>query len=407
MAVMNLFPSPWAGFRLPLMAALFALVLGPTAAILGDGGGHGLVAQEILSPRPGASVTGGTGIVFQSFSFEEEARTGFETISLLTVPLGARANLGSRARLEVRGHWAQASLTRDDGSEVTIDGVTDTRITVAADVVPGVVTATVVGLVPTGRDGFDRDQLELAGAIASDLLPFRISHWGSGGGGGLFVTAVHSFGLTGVGVDVGVQRAGEFTVQEGAVGGYRPGDQFQIAAAVDRVVGSAGKMTLRLDGSFFRDGELDGVNVFRSGSRLGAVGSYSYPLGPASSGLFYAGYRHRSEGTFLLVDLDPAISLDPRPSQGTAVVGAAFRTPGLGGVLTPSLDLRALRRDDGVDQGWGVGIGSSGEWGSSAVTVIPGARVRFGSVGVREDVTSGFLGLDLSMQLRFGAGRQL
>jgi|GEM_PF-767443 len=393
------------GLQLPILGALVALALGPTGAALADGEGQSLAAQEILSPRPGASFTGGTGTVFQSFSFDEESRIGFETISLLTVPLGARATLGSRARLEVRGHWAQATLTRDDGTEVSIDGITDTRISLSADLVPGMVTATAVGILPTGQDGFDGEQLELAGAIASDLLPFRISHWGSGGGGGLFLTAVHSFGLTGVGVDVGYQRAGEFTVQEGTVGGYRPGDQFQVAAAVDRVVGAAGKVTLRLDGSFFQDGELDGVNVFRSGSRLGAVGSYSYPLGPNSSGLFYAGYRHRSEGSFLLVDLAPALSPDPRPSQGTALVGAAFRTPGLGGVLIPSLDFRALRRDDGVDQGWGVGVGSSGEWGSSTITVIPGARFRFGSVGVREDVTTGFLGLDLSMQLRFGAGR--
>lgn len=365
------------------------------AALMGSGT---LAAQDVLTARPGAGFTAGTGIQFQSFSFDEEGRTGIESISLLTVPLAARAALGSRTRLEMRGHWAQGSLVRDGGEEVTIQGITDTRVSLSADVVPGIVTVTAVGVLPTGEDGFDQDQLELAGAIASDLLPFRISHWGSGGGGGLFVTAVHSFGLTGVGVDLGYQRAGEFTVDEATAGAYRPGDQFQVTAAVDRIVGGAGKLTLRLDGSFFRDGELDGTNVFRSGSRLGAVGSYSYPLGPASSGLFYAGYRHRSEGTFL-------VDLDPRPSQGVAVAGAAIRTPGLGGVLTPSVDLRALRRDDGVDQGWSVGLGGSGEWGTQVVTVVPTARFRFGSVGVREDVTSGFLGLDLSMQLRFGAGR--
>jgi len=390
-----------AGWQTALLTAL-ALPLMATAPAAGSGfgllGASPLGAQDVLTVRPGAGFIGGTGVQFQSFSFDEEGRTGIESISLLTVPLGARAALGSRTRLELRGHWAQGSLFREGGEEVTIQGLTDTRVSLSADLVPGIVTVTALGVLPTGEDGFDQDQLELAGAIASDLLPFRISHWGSGGGGGLFVTAVHSFGLTGVGVDLGFQRAGEFTVDEASAGAYRPGDQFQITAAVDRIVGGSGKLTLRLDGSFFRDGELDGTNVFRSGSRLGAVGSYSYPLGPASSGLFYAGYRHRSEGTFL-------VDLDPRPSQGVAVAGAAIRTPGLGGVLMPSVDLRALRRDDGVDQGWGVGLGGSGEWGTQVVTVVPAARFRFGSVGVREDVTSGFLGLDLSMQLRFGTGR--
>lgn len=380
------------------LAAVLALMVSPALHGSGDHAGQSLLAQDALPPRAGSVFTGGSGAVFQSFRFSNQSRTGFESISVLSVPAGARAALGSRMRLEVRADWAQAILTRDDGTDVTIEGLTDTRIGLSAELVPGILTATAVGILPTGQDGFDQDQLELAGAIASDLLPFRISHWGAGGGGGIFLTTVHSFGLTGIGLDVGYQRSGEFVVDEASAGAYRPGDQLQVTAAVDRVVGGAGKLTLRLDGSFYQDGELDGVNVFRSGTRLGAVASYSYPLGPASSGLLYGGYRHRSEGTFL-------VDLDPRPSQGTAVAGAAIRTPGLGGVLTPSVDLRALRRDDGVDQGWGAGIGSSGEWGSSAFTVIPSARFRFGSVGVREDVTSGFLGFDLSMQLRFGAGR--
>lgn len=356
------------------------------------------VAQGVLPSLEAMEVTAGTGATFQGFVFSDEERTGVRAISLFSVPVGARAALGDRAQVELRSHWAQGWMQRADDSEATIQGPTDTQLRASLELIPGIVTVTGFAVFPTGVDAHSLEELELAGAMASDLLPFRISHWGAGGGGGAAVAFLRSFGRTGLGADVGIMRRGEFDLGDDVAGGFRPGDEFRASVVLDRLVGPAGKLTLRLDGRFFGDSELEGENVFRSGDRIGATGSYSFPVGPGASAVMYGGYRHRTEGVFLL-------ELEGRPAQGVALAGGALRTPGMGGVLTPSVAVRALRRDDGLDQGYVVGLGGGGEWGTRGATLLPSLRFHFGSILVTEETSSGFVGVDLSLQVRLRGGR--
>lgn len=343
--------------------------------------------------RMGPGFEAGAGITFQTFRFSDEAAAGLESISLLSTPLATGVRFGPRFRARLTGAWARGTLDGPDGGQVSIEGLTDTRLSVDAEVVPGALTLTGSVSLSTGIDGFTTAESELAGAVASDLLPFRISNWGSGGGGGLALTAVRDVGDTGLGLSAGVHRAGEFTPTSESPAAYRPGTSLSLGAAVDRVVGPGGKATLQANVSRFGDGELDGENVFRSGTRVGVTGSYSFPAGVQTSGLVYTGYRYRSRGTFLL-------DLDDRPSQGVFVVGGGVRTPALGGILTPSAEFRALRREDGQDQGWRLGAGISSEWTTGAGVVQPGLRLHLGNARIRDGVDTGFTGLDLSFQLR-------
>ncbi len=392
--------SPVKGVWVP---ALIVAILGladlpgpPTGFVAGV---SPVSAQEVLSPLARGGVTAGAGATFQVFAFSEEERTGIRSISLLSVPLAGRVALADRLRFEVHSHWAQGWVERADGSETTIEGPTDTQLRASIDLIPRMLTVTGFTLLPTGVDAHSAEELELAGAMASDLLPFRISHWSAGGGSGAAVTFLRSFGRTGLGADVGFMLPGEFDLGDEVVGGFRPGEEFRASAVLDRLVGPAGKLTLRVDGRFFGDSELEGENVFRSGDRIGATGSYSFPVGPGASAMIYGGYRHRTEGVFLM-------DLEDRPSQGVALAGGALRTPGLGGVLTPSVAVRALRRDDGLSQGYGVGLGAGGEWGTGWTTVLPSLRVHFGSVQVTDEASSGFVGADLSLQIRFQGGHR-
>lgn len=362
-----------------------APLVGPVAA-----------AAQVPEPDPSARTgTVGGGVAFQTFRFRDAGATGMESVSLLTLPLAARVSVGNRVRGEVRANWARAVQGRPDGSSVSIAGLTDTEARISVDVVPDAVTLTGVALLPTGSEGHTREQVELAGAVAADLLPFRISHWGSGGAGGLSATFVHSFGATGVGAEVGYRRAGEFQPTDDPAVAYRPGDLLVATAAVDRVVGPAGKVTVRLDARRYGEDAVGGENLFRSGGRVGVTGSYSFPVGPAASGVVYAGYRHRSSGTFLL-------DLEPRPSQGNLLAGGAARFPSAGGVLVPTADLRVLRRGDGVSQGYILGVGSGAEWEVGGHDVVPSVRFRFGSVLVREEARSGFVGVEVGVQARTG-----
>ncbi len=350
-------------------------------------------AQELAPPALDRPFTAGAGATFQYFSFGDSQATGFESISLLTTPFAARARFGQRVRAELRGTWARAGMERVDGSEITISGPTDAQLRMDVDVVPGALTVSGSILLPVGSDGFTLDEMTLAGAIAADLLPFRISHWGAGGGGGISLVGMHSFGPVGVTADAGYTRTGEFDAVSDQPAAYRPGDALHFGLTVDRIIQGTGKAALRVDARRYGDAELGGENIFRSGNRLGATGSYAFPVGLASSGIVYLGYRHRSEGTFL-------VDLETRPSQGAFLVGGGVRTGAWGGVITPSVDLRAIRRDDGIGQGWSVGAGATGEWDIDAVTLLPALRLHLGSAEVREDLSSGFTGIELSFQLR-------
>ena len=79
--------------------------------------------------------------------------------------------------------------------------------------------------------------------------------------------------------------------------------------------------------------------------------------------------------------------------------------------------MRLFRSDDGVDQGYVVGLGSSAElrlsgvssdftaFSGSGLVLVPSLTFRFGKLLVRDDAQSRFTGLDLGLGIRVGGGR--
>ncbi|TVP74485.1 MAG: hypothetical protein EA352_10735 [Gemmatimonadales bacterium] len=359
----------------------------------------GALAAQVVQDPAGtrAGTEAGLGPSIQYFSFSDGDAAGVESLSLVSLPFAGAVRFADRFRLQVSGGWARGSMERPGGATTELSGLVDTRLRLDADVLPGTLRVSGILGLATGIDGFSAEEADLAGAVAADLLPLMISNWGSGGGGGAAVTALHSSGNTAVALDVGLERAGEFTPSAASPAGYRPGTAFRVGAVVDQVLEDGGKLSLRADIRRFGDGQIDGENVFRSGTRTGATASWAFPAGARSSGLVYGGYRYRSEGTFLL-------DLDPRPSQGTVILGGGLRTPAAGGVLTPSAEFRAIRRDDGQDQGWRIGAGTSGEWQAGGAILQPGIRLHLGNARITEGVDSSFTGIDLTLILRRDTG---
>lgn len=345
------------------------------------------------------SAEAGTGAVWQSYRFGSADAVGVEEISLFTVPVAFSARSGGGTAFDVRGAWAEGTLKRPGGASRSIAGVTDLEVSLTRTFGRDAVVLGLVGVVPTGKSTHSVEEADVAAAIAADLLPFRISNWGSGGGVGGSLAVAHRVGDVGFGASVGYVVAGEFEPRVGESVAFQPGNLLRAAAVVDRNIGGTSKLALRLGFQRYGEDAVEGTNLFRSGNRYEAIGSYAVPAGARSSGIVYVGALHRDRGSYLT-------GVDEAPSQDLLVGGAALRAPAGGGVLTPSADLRVYRRSDGIGQGYIGGAGMAMEWPAGGATLIPSARVRFGSIDVREGSSSGVTGFEGGMTIRFGRVRR-
>lgn len=364
-----------------LFAAVAACLFAPAAAPaqLGTAGGWGA----------------GTGAGYEFYNFGDPATTGIEGLSLFVVPLAARATVMNRVQLSVSSAYASATLTRPDGSTAALSGITDTELRVSVPVMRRLVLTGIAAL-PTGHSEHTDEEAAVAGAIASDLLPFRLSSWGVGGGFGVNAAYAQTLGDYGVGLSAGYGIGREFSPLVGGSIGYRPGSELRLRAAVDRNLGAAGKASLQLSMHRFGEDEFDGATAYRSGNRYLALGSYAFAAPRQSSALVYGGVMHRSEGSFLN-------SPETAPSQDLFLVGGGLRMPWGRGMLLPSADVRLFRTADGVGQGAAATVGTAAEWPAGAVVLAPTLRARFGNVLVHQGAESGFTGADLGLFVRFGA----
>lgn len=359
------------------------------AAVVGSGAVAGSVEAQ-TDARVAA------GAAFESYMFSEPAATGLDKITLLTTPFGARFPVGGRLEVTVGGAYARGALTRPDGTESTLSGLTDTNVALTVDVVPDMLSVTAFVAAPTGIATQDADEVAVAGAIAADLLPFRITNWGTGGGLGMQVTGTRRFETFGAGLSVGYRQAGEFEPLEGNAAVYQPGDEIRVRLALDTEVGANGKGSLVVGLQRYGDDTVDQANLFRSGNRVEVTGTYAFPLGYRGSAALYGSVLHRANGTFL----DPQVP--ESPTQDLVLFGGILRRAVGGGWLVPRLDVRMFRSEDGFGQGYVGGLGLGLELESGTTTFIPTLTGRYGSIEVVEGAESTFTGFEAGVTLRFG-----
>lgn len=348
----------------------------------------GLAAQDGVRVAPG--------VAFERYTFSEGADVGIESVTLVTFPFAASVRAG-RLRFGVEGAWAEATLETAAGSEATLSGPTDTELRLDVAVVPELLTLTVRGIAPSGQTEFDAGEFLVAGVVASDLLPFRVSSWGNGGGVALGATVTRRIGGLGVGANVDWRRSGTFTPLAATDAEYQPGDRVAVQVAFDGNVAPAARASLRVGYRNFGDDLLDGGGLFRAGSRLEAIANLGFPTTGGGSAAVYAGVLHRRNGRFLLGDVGEA------PSQDLLLAGAIWRLPVGGGWVQPRTDARVFRSQDGVGQGFQAGLGASAEIPlGSTVTLVPVAMGRLGNVEVADGIESGFVGAEFGLAIRFG-----
>lgn len=335
------------------------------------------------------------GPLVQRYTFADPDAASVESVTLVAFPFSARAPLGPRVTLGVDGTWARGSLDDPGRGEVTISGLTDTQVSLTFAGRGGATSVSAIALVPTGNETQSLDESRVAGAVASELLPFAVSNWGTGGGVGLSVASAHAVGPVGVGLSVSYLVRREFEPLAEQTFAYRPGDVLRVVAAVDGTVGRASKGTLQLAWHRHADDAGDDANLFRAGDRLQLLGSLGFPVATGSTGLVFAAVHHREQGTYLASDGTLA-------SQDLLLVGGGLRTRAGAARLLPRVEGRLFRREDGVEQGWDLGAGVDVEFDAGATVWVPTLRVHLGNLEVREGVETGFTGFEAGLTVRFG-----
>jgi len=348
-------------------------------------------------PASAQTARAGLGIVpvIEYYKFADPAVVGIESLSLTTVPLAVRIPLAATVSLDVVGAFARGVLTRQDGSSVTVSGPTDTEIRLTARLARDAVSVTAVALAPTGKSELTTEEADAAGAFAADVLPFRITNWGSGGGIGLAVALARQMGTFGAGLSAGYVVAREFDPLAEQSFTYRPGSQFHITGALTSVVGAAAKASLNVSYQRFSVDEANGLNLYQSGDRLQARGSVAFASGERASGIVYLGWLHRAEGEY-------RTSFDVIPARNLVFTGAAFRTPAGSLVLTPGVDLRVQTRGPAAFGGFVATGGLGAEAPLGSVVLLPSLRARFGSVKDSDGTSSTLTGIELGLGIRFG-----
>ncbi len=304
-----------------------------------------------------------------------------------------------RLSLAVNGAFGKGTMGRGSLDQLDVSGLTDTQLSVTFT--PSMyVNVSGIVIAPTGKETQTLEESVVAGALASDLLPFRIANWGSGGGAGLNASVTRPLGAVGAGLSVGYIAGRKFEPLQGGQFAYRPGGLLRIVGAVDGTVGEASKASLKLSFHRYGQDQVDGENLFQSGNRFQAMASLAFPMGPASSGIAYAGVTHR-QGSTLLAELPIARE---SASQNLILLGGGLRRPLGGAVLQPDAELRVLRRSDSAGQGFDLGVGATLELRNGRSVFAPSARVHFGSLDLGTGDSSRLLGFEIGLAARVGGG---
>ena len=357
---------------------------------------HGVVAREMAAQ---GTTDAGAAVHFESYSFSDPVAAGLKRVSLRTVPLRLEFQPVRWARFGIRSAFATGVVDRVDGTQSRISGLTDTELSVSLPLVEDRVMVAASLMLPFGKSTFTPDEARVAGIIAADLLPFALTHWGSGGSLDVSTQAAGTVGLLNVGARVGYQLSREFALLEQGQFAYRPGGQLYARIAADGNIGDS-RMAAQLTAYTFGDDQRNSQNLYRTGNRVQGLLTYSMPAGRTGRAQVYVGALRREHGTFADGSVDT-------PAQTMLLVGGGWRQPFAYGVLIPLVDVRLVSSNDGLGQGYISDAGLTAElpvFGGRA-TLLPGLRARFGTLKVRAGVESGITGFDLSATLRLGGAR--
>jgi hypothetical protein len=230
-----------------------------------------------------------------------DRRSGLGRLRQFTVPAGLIAPLG-RFTFDLGTTWASTRLLRPDGSQHTVDHVTDTQARGSYVVGRDAVVATVLFNLPTGpKDASARDYTVI-GAVSPSLLGFPIASYANGfsvtgGVAGAIEAGDWSLGLAG-----SLRVSSRFTPYVDAAGPieYKPGLEGRIRGGADGLIG-ASHLSLGVTYSTFGDDQFGvsggppGRGQYRPGPRWLVEAGLVAPVGNSTLGIYVWNF-HRTAG---------------------------------------------------------------------------------------------------------------
>lgn len=285
-----------------------------------------LLIPVALEAQSGRASTG-----FEFRTLSADSGLGAKTVRQMAVPFGVVVPLSSRLQVDAGAWYAQAERTDDAGITSTLSGLTDVQARAVYELVPDALIFTLATSLPTGHATLEGGELGVAGIIASDLIPFPVSNFGSGfslTSGLAFAMPVGTWAL---GLAGSYRVNGEYQPIADNSSMYKPGGEMRLRLGVDRLLGQ-GRMSAGFTYSTFSTDEFGGSGAYRSGARYIPQLSFSVPMGNSTLAL-YAWDVYRGSGEFLIDTVQA-------PKQNTLTVGAVLAIRTGRSVLRPSIEFR-------------------------------------------------------------------
>ncbi len=309
-------------------------------------------------PTEGVGTAARIGSVFDGYYFGSSY--AFDHVVEWTVPVSLSHRLGPSLNVDLSSAYAHASAMTTSGT-IEIAGPTDTDVRLSWAPVSGRLIVSVAGTLPTGKKAVDTSSVPLLSALATEVLNFTTTSFGTGGGvTGGFATAFAVGERWAAGVGGSYRWHARYTPVAGS-GALEPGGEGRLRLGAEGPVGGRGRGYFRGAAVYATSGAdtLSAGSRSASGPRFLIYSALSLPAGKSSLSLYvYDRYRLRPHGydsTVVQVPrgnvlvlgarlerpVSPALSLAPNAEFRHELAGPATgRLALLGWVVRPGVDVR-------------------------------------------------------------------
>jgi hypothetical protein len=347
----------------------------------------------------------GATVTFQGYSFSDGL--GTDVANLLLIPLAARIGSAGGLNVDFFGAWAEGRVERDNQTFI-LNGLVDSRIRASYKASPWAIVSLSANI-PTGNATHNSEEAVVAAVLSSDLLGFQESTWGSGSSLTSGVATAHQIGGWAIGLGASYRVSDGWAPQSDTAFSYDPGNEARFRVAIDRNVGTTGKLTGGVTVQMYQTDQLDGRNLFDAGDRFRGDIAYSFRTGGTTVNLFGANvYRSAGDLSLQIISGGTVVgdTLVATGSQNLAVVGIQAAIPvGSTVYFRPTADFRIQSvntpGDDPDLGGWIAGIGGDLPLRIfGAIDFFPRARFAFGKLKDAEGVPRSFWGVETSGTIR-------
>jgi hypothetical protein len=366
-----------------------------------------------LTSSAAAQGTLGLEAGYKGYSFKPGL--GAKAAELFIVPVAVRVPITNTVQADVYGAWARGQVERD-GVKYRLAGPVDTQLKASWAARPWAIVSLALS-VPTGKETHSNNEAVVAAVLASDLLGFRESTWGTGMAVTTGIATARRVGQWGLGVGASYRLASGFDPSSEQDLTYEPGSEMRIRVGADRNVGETGKVSAGITvQSFAKDqvaeGDADSRNLFRAGDRLMVDGSYAFRVGSQTWTAFASDlWREKGDLFLSLIDGTGTVVGDSTVatgSQNLVVAGVVGAIPiGSSYRLRPSADLHLQTRSEpngsSEGSGWIFSVGADFPLRIlGTYDIFPRARVSTGSLKGVDLKNHGVTGGEIGLTVRWG-----